>query len=188
MSNGAMRKIAARFPGLSIVAIERAAASFLMELRAPRIEPRLSEARDELNIFAKEIARFHGALNQIRQHRLDRALGEASRIISGENEFEDVEHSLSNLRTAVQQTSRTLPSNSPALASRRLIATLARQVEEAKLPLSGAASDSLVGLIHLIFDDLMVGGDAASAVSEWRRSQATDIDQERANMLLDLVP
>ena len=186
LSNAARQKIGERFPALSIAEIERAAETFLAELQEPKIEPRLAEAREELNIFAKELSRFHGALNQVRKHRLDHVIGEASRMISGENELDDLERALSSLRTAVRQTSRVLPLGRPQLASRRLIAILARHVKHAGLPLSGTASDSLLSLVDLIFEDLMIGGDATSAVKEWHQSEATDIDHERALMLLDL--
>ena len=188
LSNAARQKIAKRFPTLSIVEIESAAASFLLELQAPKTEPRLAEARDELNIFARELARFHNALNQIRKHRLDSAIDEASRVIGGKNELEDLERSLNNLAAAVRQTSRALPLGRPQLACRRLIATLASQMERAGLPLSGTASDLLLSLVDLVFEDLMVGGDATVAVREWRKSQAADIDHERTSLLLDLVP
>ena len=188
LSNSARQKIAEGFPGLSIVEIESAAESFMDELQGPEIEPRLAEAREELNIFAKELSRFSGALNQVRKHRLDHVIGEASRMISGENEFDDLERSLNNLRTAIRQTSRALPPGRPQLASRRLIAILARQLKHAGLPLNGAVSCSLLSLVDLIFEDLMVGGDAASAVKEWHQSEVADIDHERSLILLDLVP
>ena len=188
LSNGAVQKLGDRFPNLSVAEIETAAASFVAELQAPEIEPRLTEARDELNVFAREIARFHNAFNVIRKRRLDRAIGEASRTISGENEFEDLERSLESVRMAIRQTSRALPSASPDLASRRLIAALARQLEQASSPTGGTANDSLVSLVDLVFDDLMVGGDAAGAVREWQHSQAAGIDYERASALLDLIP
>ncbi len=188
LSNPARKKLGECFPALSIVEIEKAAASFLMELQAPELEPRLLEAREELNIFAKETARFHCALNQLRKHRLDQAIGEASRLISGQNHVEELETALNNLRAALRQTSRVLPRGRPQLASRRLIATLARQMTYAGLPLTGAGSDSLSCLVELIFEDLMVGADAARAVREWHQCQTADIDQERANMLLELVP
>ncbi len=188
LSNAARQKIGERFPVLSIVDVESAAASFLTELQAPKIEPRLAEAREELNIFAKELARFHGALNQVRKHRLDDAIGEASREISGENGLEGLERSLNYVRTAIQQTSRTLPLGRAEFACRRLVATLAKQISGAGLPISGTVSDPLVSLVDLIFEDLMIGGDATSAVREWHQSQAADIDQERASLLLDLVP
>ena len=188
LSNAARRKLGERFPALSIVEIEKAAASFLTELQAPELEPRLVEAREELNIFAKETARFHCALNQLRRHRLDHAIGEASRLISGQNDVEDLERVLNNVRAALRQTSRVLPSGQSQLASRRFIAMLATQMKYAGLPLTGAASDSLHSLVELIFDDLMVGADAARAVREWHQCQTGDIDQERANKLLELVP
>jgi hypothetical protein len=188
LSNAARQKIGERFPTLSIVEIESAAAIFFIELQAPKIEPRLAEAREELNTFAKELARFHSALNQVRKYRLGDAVGEASRMISGENEFDDLERSLNNLRTATQLMSRTVPLGRPQFASRRLITTLARHVKHAGLPLRGTAGDSLLSLVNLIFEDLMVGGDATSAVKEWHQSQGADIDHERASRLLDLVP
>lgn len=187
LSNPARQKIADSFPNLSIAKIESAAEAFLLALQAPEIEPRLAEARDELNVFAGELARFHQALTQIRRHRLDHAIGEVSRMISGENEFEELDRSLNMLRTATRQTSRALPPGRSELASRRLVATLARQVRDAGLPLSGTSSNSLLSLVDLIFDDLMVGGDAPSAVKEWQQSERANIDQERASMLLDLV-
>lgn len=188
LSNAARKKVGERFPALSIVEIENAAASFLMELQATELEPRLVEAREELNIFAREIARFHCALSQLRRRRLDHALGEASRLISGQNDVEDLERALDNLRAALRQTSRVLPPGQPQLASRRLIATLASQMKYAGLPINRAASDSLRSLVELIFDDLMVGADAARAVREWNQCQTGDIDQERANLLLELIP
>lgn len=188
LSNSARQKIGERFPKLSIVEIESAVASFLIELQAPRIAPRLNEARDELDIFAKELARFNSALTQMREHRLDHAIGEASRMISGENELEDLERSLNHLKTALQQTSRMLSLGCSELAGRRLIATLARFVRNAGLPLEGTASDSLLGLVDLIFEDLMIGEDATNAVKEWNQTQAADIDHERVSELLDLIP
>lgn len=187
LSNPARQKIASAFPTLSIAEIENAAEAFLLALKAPEIEPRLAEARDELNTFAGELARFQHALKQIRRHRLDHAIGEVSRIISGENELEEVDRSLNLLRTATRQTSRALPPGRSELASRRFVATLARQVRAAGLPLSGTSGNSLLSLVDLIFDDLMVGGDAPSAVREWHQSEAANIDQERTSMLLDLV-
>lgn len=188
LSNAARKKVRERFPALSIVEIEKAAASFSIGLQAPELEPRLAEAREELNVFAKETARFHCALNQLRRHRLDRAIGEASRLISGQDDVQDLERALNNLRAALRQTSRVLPHGQPQLASRRLIATLARLMKYAGLPLTGAVGDSLCSLVELIFEDLMVGADAARAVREWHQCQTGDIDQERANMLLELVP
>jgi hypothetical protein len=188
LSNAARQKIKERFPALSIGHIEGAAEAFLSELEAPKIEPRLAEAREELNTFARELERFHGALNKVRTHRLDEAIGDASREISGENELEDLERSLNNIRTAIRQTSRTLPLGREEFASRRLVAALAKHMSEARLPIGGIISDPLVSLVDLIFEDLMVGGDAASAVREWHQSQAADIDHERASKLLDLVP
>jgi hypothetical protein len=188
LSNSAVQKLGDHFPDLSVEKIETAAASFVAELQAPEIEPRLTEARDELNVFAKEIARFHNAFNVIRKRRLDRAIGEASRMISGENELEDLERSLESVRMAIRETSRALPSASPELAGRRLIAALARQVEKARPSSGDTANDCLIGLVDLIFEDLMVGGDAAGAVREWQHSQSAGIDYERASELLDLVP
>ena len=109
-------------------------------------------------------------------------------MTSGENEIECLERSLDNLRTAIQQTSRALPLGSPELASRRLIARLSKHLERAGLPLDGSSSNSLLGLVDLIFDDLMVGGDATSAVLEWRQGETADIDHERASILLELIP
>jgi len=188
LSNAVRRHIGERFPNLSIDEIESASAFFIMELQAERIEPRLVEARDELDLFANELARFNGALNQMRRHRLDQAIGEASRMISGENEFEDLERCINHLRTAIQQTSRMLSLGCPELASRRLIATFAKLMKDAGLPLDGASGDSLSCLVDLIFEDLMIGGDASSSVREWRQTQSADIDHERVSELLDLVP
>lgn len=184
LSNAARQKIGERFPALTITMIEGAAASFLRELEAPAIDPRLAEVRDELNIFAKELARFHNALNRVRMCRLDHAIDEAGRMIRGENGLEDLEHSLSNLRTTIQQTSRALPLGRSQIASRRLIALLAGYLDEAE---DGEPGDALLSLVDLIFDDLMVGGDASCAVSEWHQSKAAEIDPERADILLDLV-
>ena len=187
LSNPARQKIAERFPTLSIAEIESAVAAFLTELQAPGIAPRLNEARDELDIFAKELARFNCALTQMREHRLDHAIGEASRMISGENELEDLERSLNHLKTALQQTSRMLSLGCSELAGRRLIATLARFLAKAGYPLDGIADDSLPGLVDLIFEDLMIGEDATNAVKDWQ-TQAADIDHERVSELLDLIP
>jgi hypothetical protein len=189
LSNAARQKISEHFPTLSIIEIESATASFLIDLAAPKVELRLAEARNELNIFAKELARLQSALNQIRAHRLDHAIGEASRMVSGKDELDNLERSLKVLRTAIQQASRSLPFDRPQLASSKLIGTLARYVKRAGLPLSGGtASSALVSLVDLIFEDLMVGGDATSAVREWQKGQAAGIDHERAGLLLDLVP
>ena len=188
LSNAARKRLGKCFPALSIIEIEKAAASFLMELQAPELQPRLVEAREELNIFAKEIARFHCALNRLRRHRLDHAVGEASRLIGGENGVEGLEQALDNLRAALRHISRILPLGRPQLASRRLIAKLAKQMNYAQLPLAGAADNSLYSLVELIFDDLMVGADPATAVREWHLCQTGDIDQERANIVLELVP
>lgn len=188
LSNAARQRISERFPALSIADIESAAASFLTELQTPKIEPRLAEARQELNIFAKELARFHGALNQVRRHRLDDVIGEISRDVSGENGLEGLDRCLNNVRTAIQQTTRTLPLGRPEFASRRLVATLARHMSEAGLAISSTESEPLASLVDLILDDLMVGGDAACAVREWQQGKASPIDQERASILLDLVP
>lgn len=188
LSNSARRKISDRFPSLSLAEVESATASFLDELQAPGIEPRLMQAREKLNSFARELERFHCALNQMRTHRLHQAIGEVSRMITGENEFEFFEHSLENVRAAIHQTSRVLPAGQAELAVKRLIAALARRVKLAGLPVDTASGGSLLSLVDLIFDDLMVGGDAAGAVREWLRSQATNVDHDRATMLLDLVP
>lgn len=186
-SNAARQKIGERFPRLSIAEIESAAACFLKELQGTPTDPRLAEVRDELNIFAKELARFHCALNHIRVRGLDQAIGEAGRMICGENGIEDLDRSLDNLRTAIQQTSRVLPSGRPQLASRRLIALLAEYLNQAGFPPGGADGDPLLSLVDLIFDDLMVGADASSAVGEWHQSQTAEIDHQRASILLDLV-
>lgn len=188
LSNAARQKISDSFPTLSISEIESAVATFLLDLQATRVEPRLSQARNELNIFAKELERFHSALNQIRKYRLDHAIGAASRMIGGENQFEELEHSLDNLRTAIRQTSRVLPPGRHQLASRRLVTTLARQVKQAGLKVGRGSDHCLLALMDLIFEDLMVGGDAARVVREWHQSQTADIDHERASLLLDLVP
>lgn len=177
LSNGVRQRIAERFPAVPIEEIESAAESFSAELRASKMEPRLAEVRDELNVFGKEVARFQNALTPIRKHRLDGTIGEASRMISGQNELELLELSIGNLRTAVQQTVRALPSGCPELASRRLVAALAKHVTD---------KDSLLALVDLIFEDLMVGGDAASAVREWQQSQTAAIDPERVAVLLEL--
>lgn len=187
LSNATRQKIGDAFPNLSITEIEGAVASFLIELQAPKVEPRLAEARDELNIFAKELERFHHALSQIRRHGLDHAIGAASRMIGGEDEFEDLEQSLDNLRIAIRQTSRVLPPGRHQLASSRLATTLAREVNRGGRPSDAANDDALLVLIDLIFEDLMVGGDAARVVKEWHRSQTANIDHERASLLLDLV-
>jgi hypothetical protein len=65
-----------------------------------------------------------------------------------------------------------------------LIGLLAGYLDEAE---DGDSGDALLSLVDLIFDDLMVGGDASSAVSEWHQSQAAEIDPERADILLELV-
>ena len=187
LSDAARQKIGERFPALSVVEIENAAAAFLMELQASNIEPRLAEARDELNIFAKEIVRFHGALDHVRDHRLDDAIGEASRMISHEDALEALERSLTQVRAAVRRISRALPARRSELASMRLVATLAGQAKRAGLAVNGATPDCLRSLVALIFEDLMVGGDASAAVAEWKRSQATPLDHERTSALLDLV-
>jgi hypothetical protein len=187
LSNAARQKISECFPALSITKIESAAATFLAELEASTTEPRLAEARQELSIFAKELGRFCSALNRIRQHGLDRAIGEASRMICGENQLEDAELSLKNLRVAIQQTSRALPFDRAELASRRLIANLAVQARQAGISLNRTPIDSLLGLAELIFEDLMIGGDAASAVMDWHKRQAAESDDRRATTLLDLV-
>lgn len=170
LSNTARHEISRRFPTLSVAEIESAAERFSLELQAPTIEPRLAEARDELNAFGKELARFQGAIDGIRKHQLDCAIGEASRMISGENEFENLERSLSNLLTAFRGTARALPVGCAQLASRRLIATLASHMKQAGLPIAGSARDSLLSLVNLIFDDLMIGGNAKSAVAEWHKT------------------
>jgi hypothetical protein len=178
LSNGVRQKIGERFPTLSIEEIEGAAGSFSTELRASKMESRLIEVRDELHIFGKEVARFQNALAPLRKHRLDRTIGEASRAISGQNELELLELSVGNLRTAVQQTVRALPSGCPGLASRRLVEALAKHVDD---------RDSLLTLVELIFEDLMVGGDAAGAVREWQQSRTAALDAERVAVLLELA-
>jgi hypothetical protein len=178
LSNGVRQKISERFPALSIEEVESAAESFSTELRAAAMEPRLAEVRDELNTFGKEVARLQSALTPLRKHRLDGPIGEASLMIGGRNELEHLERSLGNLRTAIRQTARALPSGCPGLASRRLVAALAKRVDD---------TDSLLTLVDLIFEDLMVGGDAASAVSEWQRSRTAVIDSERVAALLELA-
>lgn len=186
LSNAARHKIGERFPYLFITEIESAIAAFLDELQISTIGPRLLEARDELNIFAKELARFHSGLNRIRKHRLDRAIAEASRLICGEDELERMERCFSNLRRAILQTSAALPLNRAELASRRLIATLAEQAKQSALSPSAGSIQWLVDLIDLIFEELMIGADAASAVTDWRKRQASDTDL-RATDLADLV-
>lgn len=187
LSNHAKQQICERFPGLSIKEVESAAAFFVMELQAPTIDPRLAEVREEMNIFAKELARFQAALRRVQKHRLDKALGEASRIISGENELEVLDRRLDNLTAGIRQTSRALPFGCPELASRRLVERLARHVTEAGLTLGSTVSDLLLSLVGLIFEDLMVGGDARSAVANWRKSDAADMDPKRGNLLVDLA-
>ena len=108
-------------------------------------------------------------------------------MIGGENEFENLERSLNNLRTACAGTSRALPVGRAQLASRRLIAFLASHVKQAGLPLSGTARDTLLSLVNLIFEDLMIGGDAESAVTEWYKTQARHIGHDPVGRLIDLV-
>lgn len=172
---------------MSVAEIESAAERFSLELQAPTIELRLAEARHELNAFGKELARFQGAVDGIRKHQLDCAIGEASRMISGANEFKNLERSLSKILTAFRGTSRALPVGCAQLASRRLVSTLASHMKQAKLPIGGSARNSLLSLVNLIFDDLMIGGNAKSAVTEWHKSQSTDLSQDPVGILIDLV-
>ena len=187
LSNAVRHEISNRFPRLSVAEIESAAERFSRELQAPRTEPRLVEARDKLNEFGKELARFQGAVSDIRKRHLDRAIGEASRMMSGENEFETIEQSLGKLRTALQETSRALPVGGAQLATRRLIATLATHMHQAGLPITTSDRRSLPSLVNMIFDDLMVGGNATSAVIEWQKGQSTDTDHDPVGILIDLV-
>lgn len=178
LSNSARQQIGALFPDLSLAEVESAAATFLRDLEAPATEPRLAEARSELSIFAKEIARFHGALDELRKHRLDHAIGEASRAATSENAVENLERALTCVRAAVRRAVRAIPLGRSELASRRLIAALARQAGHVLPPQGGADHPELVGLVEIIFDDLMIGGDAAVAVGEWHRSEVRDVDRK----------
>jgi hypothetical protein len=187
LSDTARHQIGSRFPTLSFGDIESAAERFLKELEVPGTEPRLAEARDELNSFGSELARFQSALDGVRKHQLDGAIGEASRIICGENEFENLQRSLNNVRTAFQRTSRALPAERSEIASRKLVVALARHMKDAGLPLTGSVPRSLVSLVDLIFDDLMIGGDANAAVAEWQKGQAADVSRDALGMLIDLV-
>ena len=108
-------------------------------------------------------------------------------MISHENALEALERSLNQVRTAVRRISRALPARRSELASRRLVAALAGHAKRAGLAVNGAASGCLFSLVALIFEDLMVGGDASAAVKEWRQSEAAPLDQERTSALLDLV-
>jgi hypothetical protein len=183
LSNSARQKIAERFPALSLAEVERVAESFSTDLQAANVDSRLAEARDELNVFARELARFRTAVNRARKRRLDRVVGEASRSIGGENEFSKLDHSLGRVGTAVRRTARMLPYGTAELASRRLVEALARH---AGLAVGSARNDSLATLVDLIFDDLMVGGDAAGAVREWRQSRTAE-NEEESGLLLDIV-
>ena len=108
-------------------------------------------------------------------------------MIGGENELENLERSLNDLRIAIQRTSRALPLECAQIASRRLVARLARHMTWAGLSLDGTSSVSLLNLVDLIFQDLMVGGDATSAVKEWRKSEAIDKGNDPFGVLVDLV-
>jgi hypothetical protein len=185
LSDTVRHEIANRFPSVSIAEVESAAERFSLELQASKPKSSLDETRDELNSFGKEVARFHGALDRVRNHWLRQAIGEASRHIGGKNEIEHLEHALNNLGSAIRRTSRALPCERSQIASRRLIATLAGLMKHGTEPVRGP--DPLLSLVDLIFEDLMVGGDAASAVREWRQNQRANIDQEWAGLLLDLV-
>lgn len=178
LSNGTRQLIRERHPAASIEEIEGAAQCFSTELRASMADRRLALVRDELNIFAKEVARLQNALNSLPRHRLDTMIGEASRMIGGANELEQLDRSLKGVATAIQQTTRTLPSGCPQLASRRLVAALERCVGD---------SGSLIALVELIFEDLMVGGDAAGAVREWRQSKTALFDADRVARLLEFA-
>ncbi len=187
LSNSTRQAVSERFPALSIDEIESAAASFSTELEASATDPRLASARDQLNSFARELARFQGAFDAIRRHRVGDAVAEASRMTNGQNELDKLERSVGNLRRAVRQTSRALPPGHPQLAGRRLVARLAKQLKQAGLPAGGAATDLLVGLVDLIFEDMMVGGNAACAVRDWQRSEGSETDSKPAIALSDLV-
>jgi hypothetical protein len=39
----------------------------------------------------------------------------------------------------------------------------------------------------MIFDDLMIGGNANSAVIEWQKGQSADADHDPVGILIDLV-
>lgn len=186
-SNAARHKLAKCYPGLCIAEIERAAERFSLELQAPKVERRLSEARNELNVFSNELARFQSAVDNLRNHQLDEAIGHASRMTGGDAGLEGLDRTLANLRRAIQETSRALPLEGAQLASRRLVATLARHISEAGLPRTGSTSDLLFSLVDLIFDDLMVGGDARSAFREWSRSQSTNKSDDPVGVLIELV-
>jgi len=187
LSKAARNEIRTQFPTLSVAEIERAAERFSLELLAPSIQPRLTEARDQLNVFGKELDRFRGAVEGIRRHQLDCAIGEASRMISGQNELENLDRCLSKLRTAFQRTSRAIPVGCAPLASRRLITTLAIHMQLMGLSIGGNGRDSLLGLVNLIFDDLMIGGDAENAVTEWHKSRSANPVHDLVGTVIELV-
>jgi hypothetical protein len=181
LSKGARQKIAARFPALSVAEVDRAAESFSADLQASNADRRLAQARDELNVFSRELARFRAAVTRARKCRLDRVVARTSGMMDGESGFSAFDQSLGNIGSAVRRTARMLPYGASELASRRLVEALARHAGPE------ADGNSLTALVDLIFDDLMVGGDAAGAVKEWRRSRTRENEEEPSAVLLDLV-
>jgi hypothetical protein len=167
LSEGGRREIAAGFPALSLSDIEGAARQFSETLAAPKTGPNLSEARDLLCTFNTELRRFRKALVGLRKHRIV----EACRSISGEDAFLELDRSLAALSAATSQTSRALPFDAGQVASRTLVGALALHLEETGLARSAGARATLVSLVYLILDDLMAGGDAAEAVSDWERHE-----------------
>lgn len=184
LSKTAQNTIHTRFPTLCFAEVQSAAERFCLDLQAEATEQRLAEAREMLNAFAAELSRMQRAVDRIREHCLADVLGEAGRMISGENEFERLNRSLNGLRIASQRTSKALPGGLAQRASRNLVGTLAGYTDQARLPRDGIGIASLVSLVHLIFEDLMIGAEAKSAVADWQKCQ-TDCD--RIGILTELV-
>ena len=110
-----------------------------------------------------------------RTHRVHEAIGEASPGYATEDEFEHAPRQALRTSNSRRETLSYFLPDDGQFASRRLIAALASEVKDPQLVGRGTGSDCLISLVALIFDDLMIGADAKSAVTQWRQSRAADL-------------
>lgn len=186
LSRSARQKLERLFPALSLAEVEQIAERFVLELLEDSTGTRLAEARNVLETFGKQLACLESALGRIRAHKLAEAIREAGRTSTDTINLEHFDRCLRDLKAAVRRISRAIPAERSHLASRRLVARLARCLENAGIPFAGGSGDALVVLVDLLFDDLMVGGDARSAVAEWN-GQVKATNADKVGALLDLV-
>ncbi len=186
LSRSALQKLERLFPDLAVAEVENAAERFLLELLEDSAGTRLAEARNVLETFARQLAGLESALGRIRAHNLADAIREAGRTTTDTIDLESFDRCLRELKSAVRRISRTIPVEPSHLAGRRLVARLAKCLESAGIPHTGSSGDSLVVLVDLLFDDLMVGADAGSAVAEWS-GQVKATNADKVGVLLDLV-